>query len=226
MKKIFALVAVALATLSANALTPAATYTLDNQKASYVLGANGKDTTYTMDGVDGWSVNYIGASSAKMQIYLAANYNIWFEYSNSKAKTNVVKTGATYFQCDSKNFVINCTLETGDVVYVKYSAKGSTSAIMSVYGEEPCIEEDDTSENTSTSKDEVVVFSATATKGGTAKIKETNGGMRVYSISINQAPATGIAELKAGKETGKVYENGHVVIYKNGVRYNVLGAKL
>ncbi len=215
MKKIFTLIAVAAMALSANAQTDPVTYTFDNQASTYVLGDNCEATTYDMDGVKGFSVNYTGTSKAKMQVMLAANQEIFLEYSNSSAKKNVIKSGASYVNCDSKNFVINVPVKANDVLYVKYSAKGSSAAQVDVYGDEPCItaNEDAVKECSSKSESDAVIFSATASKGGTAKIKETNGGMRIYAISINQNP-TGIEYVKADNSTAK------------GAAYNLAGQKV
>ena len=226
MKKIFTLIAMVLVAVGAQAQTPAVTYTFDNQAATYVLGDNAEATTYTMDSKTGFSVNYTGTDKAKMYVKLAANENIFFEYSNSSTKNNAVKTGENYFQCDSKNFIIHIPVVTGDVIYVKYSAKGSTKSVVGIDGSEPPVEAnaDAVTECTGKVESEAVIFSCTATKGGTAKIKETSGGMRVYAISINQEP-TGIQAVKAGETaTGASYnlagqqvdESYKGVVIKNG----------
>lgn len=207
------------------------TYQFNNQAATYVLGDNAEATTYTMDSKVGFSVNYTSTTSEKMQIKLAANPEIFFEYSNSSAKNNAVKTGENYMQCDSKNFVINIPVKAGDVIYVKYSAKGSNAAKLDVYGSEPAItaDADAVKESTGKTEGESVIFKATATKGGTAKIKETNGGMRIYAISINQKP-TGIQNVKvadAKSANGAIYnlagqkvnENYKGIVIKNGKKF-------
>ena len=210
--------AVDIKSIAAPAEEPAAgvTYQFNNQAATYVLGDNAEATTYSMDGKEGFSVNYTSTTSEKMQIKLAANPEIFFEYSNSAKKNNAVKTGENYMQCDSKNFVINIPVKAGDVIYVKYSAKGSNAAKLDVYGSEPAItaDADAVKECTGKTEGESVIFKATATKGGTAKIKETNGGMRIYAISINQVP-TGIQNIKAATK-----------VIENNVIYNLAGQKV
>ena len=229
MKKIFTLIASAVMAISANAAepTPAVTYTFDDQASTYVLGENAEATTYSMDGKEGFSVNYVGASSAKMQVKLAANQNIFFEYGNSSAKNNAMKTGANYVQFDSKNFIIHIPVVTGDVIRVKYSAKGGNAANIQIDGSTPPIEANADAVTSCSGKTEAeaVIFSATATKGGTAKIKETNGGMRVYAISINQEPTAvqGVAEAKVAKTApAKVLKNGQIFIGN----YTVAGAQV
>ena len=214
MKKIFTLIAMALMAIGAQAQTEPVTYTFNNQASTYVLGDNAEATTYKMDEKEGFSVNYTGTDKAKMYVKLAANENIFFEYSNSTTKNNAVKTGENYIQCDSKNFIIHIPVVTGDVIYVKYSAKGSNKAVVGIDGSEPPVtaNEDAVIECSGKVESEAAVFSCTATKGGTAKSKETSGGMRVYSISINQNP-TGIKAVKADAT-------------ENGATYNLAGQKV
>ncbi len=46
-----------------------------------------------------------------------------------------------------------------------------------------------------------------------------------FTVTFPEKTATGINNIEAGKAV-KVVENGQVVIIKNGVRYNAVGAKL
>ena len=234
MKKIFTLIAAAFMAVGANAQSDIVTYTFDNQASTYVLGDNCEATTYTMDGNVGFSVNYTSTIGEKMQVKLAANENIFFEYKNGSAtkdghKNNAVKTGENFFQCDAKNFIIMIPVQTGDVISVKFSAKGSNAPKLTIDGSEPPITINDGAATTCTGKTEAdaVVFSATATKGGTAKIKETDSGMRVYSISIKSS-TTGIQNIKAAANNDgetynlagqKVNENHKGIVIKDGKKY-------
>ena len=209
MKKIFTLIVMTVMALGANAQTDPVVYTFDNQASTYVLGENCEASTYTMDSKLGFSVNYTSTSSEKMQVKLAANEDIFFEYKNSKSKDNAMKTGENYAQFDAKNFIIMIPVQTGDVVYVKFSAKGSAPTV-GIDGSEPPVEANDGAATTCSGKTEAdaVVFSATATKGGTAKIKESTSGMRLYAIGINKDPneTTAIQTVKTSRATdGAVY---------------------
>lgn len=208
MKKIFTLIVMAVMALGANAQTDPVVYTFDNQASTYVLGDNCEASTYTMDSKVGFSVNYTNAGE-KMQVKLAANEDIFFEYKNSSTKNNAMKTGENYAQFDAKNFIIMIPVQTGDVVYVKFSAKGSAPT-LGIDGSEPPIVANEGAATTCSGKTEAdaVVFSATATKGGTAKIKESTSGMRLYAIGINKDPneTTAIQTVKAAQATdGAVY---------------------
>ncbi len=246
MKKFFfmAIALVAAASMSAQT-TPAASYYFNNLAATYTLSGSEdgnafSEATYTMDGVEGFSVNYAG-ESAKGYVYLAANGNIFFEYSNSGSKNNVVKTGNNMFVCDSKNFVLNVKgLKENDEVYLLYSAKGSTAATLTNADNantQVMSDAVETSADKCDNKGEVdgekklAVYHVKALANGGIKIKETAGGMRVFAVGINQVPEfpaseTAVENVKTSTPAQKVIENGQLIIIKNGVRYNALGAKL
>ena len=242
MKKIFTLIATAFIAVSVNAQqTEPVVYQMDNKAETYVLGENAEATTYKMDGIEGcYSVNYVGESSAKMQIKLAANQDIFFEYSNSSKKDNALKTGANFAVFDSKNFVINVPLQTDDVLYIKFSAKADgiengkenekKFSKFSIYGSEPCIT--GIEEVVSKGKEDYQIIKVTATKGGTAKLKETNNGCRLYAIAINselEGATTGISEVaSAAKATKarKVVVNGRLVIETANGTFSTTGARV
>ena len=237
MKKIFTLIATALVAVSVNAQkTEPVVYQFDNKAETYVLGDYTEATTYEMDKVSGFSVNYTGSSASdnKLQIKLAANEEIFFEYGNKEKKNNVLKTAPDYAVFDSKNFVINVPLQTEDVLTIKFSAKGSTASTMGIYGETPCIELDEsTSEDDlkSTAKDDYKVIKFVATKGGTAKVKESTGGFRLYAIAINSdidGATTGISEVAASKvaKARKVVVNGRLVIETANGTFSATGARV
>lgn len=231
MKKLFTLIAMTVMAIGANAQSDPALYTFDNQASTYVLGDNCAASTYTMDKILGFSVNYTSEVSEKMQVKVAANEEIFFEYKNSSTKTNVMKTGENYVQFDSKNFIIHIPVKNGDKIQIKFSAKGSAPTV-GIDGSEPPVTMDEGAATTCSGKTEAdaVIFSCTATKGGTAKIKESANGMRLYAISINQDVA-GINNVKttnandaavfnlAGQKVGNGYkgiaiQNGKKVVNK------------
>ncbi len=60
--------------------------------------------------------------------------------------------------------------------------------------------------------------------GGEVQIKEFAGGYRISKVIIGFGE--GIDNVNTGVKTVKTFENGQLVIIKNGVRYNALGAQL
>lgn len=232
MKKIFTLFATALMAVSVNAQTEKAIYQMDNKAETYIVDSNGEATTYKMDdNPDCYSVNYTVGNGEKMQIKLAANEGIFFEYGNSSPKNNAFKTGANFAQFDSKNYVINVPLQTDDILAIEFSTKGSTESTMTIYGSEPCIElyETTAEDLVSKAKDDYKVVRFVATKGGTAKIKETTGGCRLYAIAINAEIPTGIREVTSAAKADKVRKvivNGRLVIETANGTFSATGARI
>lgn len=246
MKKIFTLFAAMLMACNMMAQTEAASYYFDNQASTYSLTGSEEGnaftaTTYTMDSFDGFSVSYSTANS-KGYVYLAANPNVFFEFSNSGTKSNVVKTGNAMFVCDSKNFILNVkSLKTDDEVYLLYSAKGSTAATMTNAGNantEVMADAETTNSKKADNKGEqdgenaLACMHVKAIKGGGIKIKETTGGMRVFAVGINKKPefpqsATGIQNVTASAQSVcKVATADGIKIVKAGKTYNVAGQEL
>jgi nitrous oxidase accessory protein NosD len=60
--------------------------------------------------------------------------------------------------------------------------------------------------------------------GGTVEIKEFKGGYRINKIQVGAGQ--GIDNTKAGQKAVKIFENGQLVIIKNGVKYNAIGVQL
>ncbi|MEE1069335.1 MAG: hypothetical protein U0K81_02555, partial [Paludibacteraceae bacterium] len=61
----------------------------------------------------------------------------------------------------------------------------------------------------------------------TVTIRETVGGYVLYAIEIGGSNNNeAIDNVEAGVKTVKTFENGQLVIIKNGVKYNALGAAL
>lgn len=239
MKKLFFLAAALVAAVSMNAEA----YYFDNNASTYSLKGSESGnaftaTTYTMDGVEGFSVNYAGGSE-KGYVYLAANGNIFFEYANSGSKDNVVKTGNAMFVADSKNFVLNVkNLKANDEVFLLYSAKGSTAAEVTNADNantEVMADAVTTSADKCDNKGEadgeykVAVMHVKAIENGGIKIKETKGGMRVFAVGINEVPvfpAPAAVENVEAVKAVKTIENGQMVIIRNGVKYNANGMAL
>ena len=57
--------------------------------------------------------------------------------------------------------------------------------------------------------------------GGEVQIKEFAGGYRISAIQIGAGQ--GVENVNAAVKAEKRYENGQLVIIKNGVKYNALG---
>lgn len=185
-----------------------------------------------------------GASTAKKLIYdvaadaeavvmLADMENIEFYYTNSsnKEKAFTIALG-DYFEFAGKNGILTLyDVKVGSTItlYVAgKSDKGDSS--FEDPSEEPSfpdgaiatspvvLPKKASGEYTWTT----VTYEATSSE---VSIKEFQYGYRIQYIDVTFNDATSLDQLPASKAV-KVIENGQLVIIRDGVRYNALGAKL
>lgn len=231
MKKIFTLIAAALMAVSANAQTDATVYNFGGITADKItVDENGEKYSRAFDGVDCPAVKYIGAEKAKMNITISGMDLLTMNYSNSSAKAPAITFAADFANVDTKNFVFilgneDLKLKEGDVVKVKFAAKGSTEA--TIHAETNVIGDD----AVSTAKDDIKVAEFTVEANGTCKVKETTGGVRIYAIAINSdftETTTGISEVAVSKsdKVVKTIENGRLVIKTANGTFTASGARV
>ena len=219
-----------------------------------VSEGNGEMTTYTMDGKEGPSVNYkhlAGSDSPDSLLIISTKdqAEVTFRYKNGSDKNNVIKTSDNFLQMDSKNFEIWIdSVKSGDTIVFVATAKGSTPQFSVDYSTAsyllPYMPEDDTDpcftdgivmtasdartdENYIGWQDLVYVVA----EGGHSRvrIKETAYGFRLAKILVGayRGEQQGIESVvDSSVKAVKTFENGQLVIIKNGVKYNALGAKL
>lgn len=227
MKKIFTLLTAAIMSAAAFAQTEPVVYTFGENNCDYVVNEFGSKGTYVMNEIERPSVNYSGGS-AKMEVTLESVPNVVFQYSNSGAKNNVVKTGDAYMQFDAKNAIIIVSgLKAGDKVYVEYDAKGSSDATMTNAGNENTLPIDGSI--ATAKKGEKAIYGVAAASNGSVKIKETGGGFRLYHLGINTYDfANSISGVKADAkaQTKKVLRNNQVVIETANGTFNANGAQV
>ena len=61
---------------------------------------------------------------------------------------------------------------------------------------------------------------------GDVVIKLVVNTSNIFGVRIEQLQGQGISNTKIGNKAVKIFENGQLVIIKNGVRYNAIGVKL
>ena len=218
-------------------------------------GDNAVKSTYTMDGKTIPSVNYIhmpGADSpdSVMLISFKGRKELTLRYKNGTDKANALKVAAEYIQLDSKNYELWLdSVNPGDTVVFVVTAKGSAPLFDHAYSAScyinPYQPEDDTDPcftdgNVFTKSDARVddgyigwtdLVYIVQEGRHSIKLKETANGARIAMIQIGayrgEAPEPkGLFDAVEGTKAVKTFENGQLVIIKNGVRYNVLGTKL
>ena len=179
-----------------------------------------------------------GESSSTISIVVKAAPACVFELSNGSGKTKAMAVGIegngkSYIEFSGKNGILTINnLTVGTSVTLHICAKGEkTSSIAATSGaaetdavELPAKVKKDSEQAGKDGYDangyywKDATFTAT---GSTMVLKETANGYRVNSINI--ADGQGIENTSAAVKAEKRYENGQLVIIKNGVKYNALG---
>ena len=216
MKKFFLFAAAAIAAMTVNAKV----YNFAGITADQIT-TDGTKGTYTMDGVEIPSVSQ--PDGVDINVTLAGQDGLVINYTQSagKSKDNILKFAENYMQADGKNVILTFSNVTpGQTISLVVSAKGSTDAVFTALSGATG------SDQTVTKIDKVadyvtVSFTALSDK---VEIKETAGGYRIVSATVGAAQ--GFENADAAVKAEKFYRNGQLIIRKNGVEYNALGAQL
>ena len=186
-----------------------------------------------------------------MSISFAGKDGVNFVYKNKEDKTNIMICAPNFLVLNGSNFEMHLTdVQPGDTVVFVVTSKGSTSPVFShtystsanIDAYEPDDDEDpDYTDGEIYTKQDARVDDdycgysnlVYIVKEGkhTAKLKETKGGFRLAEILIGayrgEEPSWEALETVNGAvKAVKTFENGQLVIIKNGVKYNVLGTAL
>ena len=229
MKKFFLFAAAAVAALTMNAKV----YNFGGITADQItVDAQGAVSTYTMDaGTEKEqtipSVNYTSTTGVLMNVTIAGMDGLALQYKNGNEskdghKDNILKFATNYLQGDGKNVVfVFSGLQMDDVITLAVTAKGKDGTQFSSPDESATADPSNPTEKIAQGADEVILkFYA---NGSTVTLKEIAGGFRVRAIGINADNLQGIENTSAAVKAEKRYENGQLVIIKNGVKYNALG---
>ena len=71
-----------------------------------------------------------------------------------------------------------------------------------------------------------ITLAAGSYDAGDVVIKLVVNTSNIFGVRIDQIPGAGVDNVQTGVKAVKTFENGQLVIIKNGVRYNALGVKL
>ncbi len=232
MKKIFLFAAAVVAALTVNAkvvdLTAIGT-TIDEWTVS--------EATLNADNSDEAAGKYVydikgGVAS---ESFVKAEPSVVFQIKNGsdKAKAFVVYPGKCYEFGGKNGILIIKGTTAGDAIVLSVAAKGSTAAnFADAEGTYPknavAVSTDLTlpAKGSEGADEQGYVWKTLeyTSLGGDVEIKEFAGGYRIKAIQVGATQA--IDNIEAGEKTVKFFENGQLIILKNGVRYNALGAKL
>lgn len=236
MKKFFLFAAAAIAAMTVNAkvidLTVVATSINDwTPGAQATLNATESDESkgkYVYDITGGESANVTTIND---------NSSLEFQTKNTgeKKKAFAIYPGKCFEYGGKNGVLVLKNTAAGEAIKLTVAAKGSTAANFadgqSVYPKNAfAVSEDLTlpaKQAGAEGADEqgyiwkVLEFESL---GGDVEIKEFAGGYRISKIQIGAAQ--GIENTNAAVKVEKFYRDGQLIIRKNGVEYNALGAKL
>lgn len=192
------------------------------------------------------------SQDSTMSISFAGKEGVSFVYKNKEDKERMLICAPNFLVMNGSNFEMHLSdVLPGDTIVFVLTSKGATSPVFShtystssnINAYEPEDEEDpDYTDGEIYTKQDAridddycgysnLVYIVKPSKY-TAKLKETKGGFRLAEILIGayrgEAPewGKGVKNVDATVKAIKTIENGQLVIIKNGVRYNALGAQL
>ena len=234
MKKFFLFAAAVIAALTVNAkvldLTTAGT-TIDEWTIN--------DATLNSSESDAEKGKYVYDIKAEVpsETFVTAEPSVVFQTKNSsdKAKSFVVYPGKCYEFGGKNGILIIKGAAVGDAIKLTVAAKGSNNAdfkdAAGTYPKNAIAVSTDlvlpAKEKGAEGADEegyiwkVLEYQAI---GGDVEIKEFNGGYRISKIEVGSEQA--VENIFDGAKAEKIMENGQLVIIKNGVKFNALGAQL
>ena len=231
MKKFFLFAAAAIAALTVNAkvVDLAAIGTTIDQ---WTVGEATLNETESKP-ADGKYVYDIKGGVAS-ESFINAEPNVVFQIKNGsdKKKAFVVYPGKCYEFGGKNGILILKGTSAGDAIKLTVAAKGGTAAnFVDAAGAYPknaaAVSTDLTlpAKGSEGADEQGYVWKELEYQslGGDVEIKEFDGGYRIKAIQIGATQ--GIDNVEAVKAE-KFYRDGQLIIRKNGVEYNALGAKL
>lgn len=228
MKKFFLFAAAAVAALSVNAKTwefKADTIsTVEAVKAFCSSEATFKlEQKTSSDQKPYVAVNYDLAGADAVLDLDKAPVALKFTYKNSGSKNEVLKFYSSYLQIARKGTIMTIACKSGDEIkiYPKSYSKACEFAVTGADKTTVAIEKDSEAVITLKASASEVVFD-TSTPSDADKYAQACQIVKIEVGGDDQA----IENVEAEVKSVKTFENGQLVIIKNGVKYNALGAQL
>ena len=174
-----------------------------------------------------------GTEANAAYVFAAPEIEFQTKNSSAKAKAFTIYPGKCYEYGGKNGVLVIRNTTAGASIKLTVAAKGSTAANFedenAVYPKNAYAVSDDLTlpAKGSEGADEqgyvwkVLEFESL---GGDVEIKEFAGGYRINKIEVGGA--SGVENVNAAVKAVKSFENGQLVIIKNGVKYNALGATL
>ena len=232
MKKIFLFAAAVVAALTVNAkvvdLTTAGLTIDDWTVSEATLNETASDT-----GAGKYVYDIKGGVASTSYVKAFADVMFQIKNGSDKAKAFVVYPGKCYEYGGKNGILIIENTNPGDKIVLTAAAKGSNAAnFADEAGTYPvnavAVSADLTlpAKGSAGADEQGYVWKTLeyTSKGGDVEIKEFAAGYRISKIEFEGSQA--VENIFDGAKAVKTFENGQVVIIKNGVKYNALGAQL
>ena len=237
MKKIFLFAAAAIAALTVNAKVVDFA-TVGTSISDWTLGAQATLNAGNSDEAAGKYVYDIAGGDDANVTFITADPSIEFQTKNSSAKQKAFSVyPGKCFEFGGKNGVLVLKgTKAGDAIKLSVAAKGTTAAkFADATGTFPKNAVAVSTDLVLPAKDKAAAGADAdgyvwkeleyTSLGGDVEIKEFDGGYRIIKIQIG-AGTQGIENAAEAVKAEKFFENGQLIIRKNGVKYNALGAQL
>ena len=168
-------------------------------------------------------VNYTTAGEDAELDFDNAPIALKFTFKNSGTKTEVLKFYGSYLQINRKGTKMIITCTAGDEIKItpKSYSKACEFAVTGADKTVVALEANSATPVVLKATEDVVEFDTSAPSDGD-KYKQA---CQIVKIEVG-ASTQGIEDLFSGAKAVKTFENGQLVIIKNGVKFNALGTKL
>lgn len=232
MKKIFLFAAAMFAALTVNAkVYDFSTITKDDVQTTATVTEEMKDGAAT-----GKLLIAVPSDQSVVEVILFEDIKL--HYNSDKEANITIDTKNGYFEFpgngktqDGKGLVTVENVTIGDNVVFELANKGSKDVSVTARdGAEgadvalPAKASSDSQKGVDPYDANGYVWVNATFKATAADLTVSAPGSRVRKITVGEAQ--GIGDVTAGKKAIKRFENGQLVIIKNGVRYNAIGVKL
>ena len=229
MKKLFTLAAVLVAALAMNAAVVYdwAEGVAANQKGTTTIVSKVVSSGDVLENITTSTVKYDNNTTEVAALKFASSYN--GKLKNKAGKDSVDVNGNTVATINYAELTVAGGFKKGDVVKYKACYNTSSAKEVQVWVLDADAKELHKSANVVNGRDENSgltegSFTLEADLESMRLARSGSSALFVVSFVIERGGATAIENTEASVKAVKAFENGQLVIIKNGVKYNATGA--
>ncbi len=227
MKKFFLFAAALVAAMSMNAAVWE--FKTDTVNTVEAVKAKAPNATFTLtqktssDNQPYVAVDYSKMSGADAELYFTkAPIEVKFTYKNSSDKTECLKLYNSYLQINRKGVIMTIYCMPGDDIIItpKSYSKACEFAVTGADKSVVAFEKNSEAPISLKATESEVVFDSSAPSDADAYAQACQ------FVKIQVGAAQAIDNVNDAVKAEKFFRNGQLIIRKNGVEYNALGAQL